>query len=132
MKSFTSILPNTDPALTLGETVYEFIGHDFGCASEDSIDLGFPCIAVTRSPDGDNPFLVVPLHCLKENSEGVPIEASDLNIHPLHFSEFEVKELQFLTPYLRAAIDTIDRDTIHFNIRLKKLCTLISSKLPPT
>lgn len=131
MKSFTAIRPNTDPALVLGETVYEFIGHDFGCAREDSIDLNTPCIAVTRSPDGDNPFLVVPLHCLKENSEGVSIEASDLNIHPLHFSDKELQKLQQLAPYLHAAVDTVEVDYIDFNIKLKQLCTIINSKLPP-
>ena len=66
MKKFIALQYFNNTNLRIDETVYEFMGFDYGCAYQDSRLLETPCIAVTREPDGDGPFLVVPLYCLKE------------------------------------------------------------------
>jgi hypothetical protein len=68
IKKYNAIKCFTNTNLRLDETVYEFMGFDYGRAYQDSRLLETPCIAVTREPDGDGPFLVVPLNCLEELS----------------------------------------------------------------
>ena len=63
---YECIIPNDDPKLDAGETVYEFTGNDYGIVRDDEAILKEPCIAITRDESGSNPFIVVPKRCVKE------------------------------------------------------------------
>lgn len=52
--------------LTEGEILYEFWGNTYGILADDTALLGEPCIAVTRDPNGKNPFIVCRSNSLKE------------------------------------------------------------------
>ena len=43
-----------------GETVYSYPDSTYGTVSDEEDRLGVPCRAVTASPSGDPPFMVVP------------------------------------------------------------------------
>lgn len=49
-----------------GDIVYEFIGHDYGLARDDSIATGTIHTSVTIEADGSSPFFTVPVHNLEE------------------------------------------------------------------
>ncbi len=66
MKKYIAIEYNKGTNLTLDEFLYEFLGFDYGSAHNDTSALGEPCVSLTREPDGDYPFLTVPLRCVKE------------------------------------------------------------------
>jgi len=44
-----------------GDTVHRCLGHDYGCAAEDTRSLGIEHISVTHKQDGDYPFFTVPV-----------------------------------------------------------------------
>jgi hypothetical protein len=47
-----------DENIKQGATVYKFYGHTYGCIASG--------IAVTLSPDGDNPFFEIPRNAITE------------------------------------------------------------------
>lgn len=54
-----------------GTVVYECVGSDYGCASDDSRIFGVRHISVTVDPKGSYPFFTVPKHkLLKTFAEG--------------------------------------------------------------
>lgn len=54
-----------DPTLKAGGTVYPCSKSDYGCSRDDERAYGFPCRSVSRTEDGDYPFVVVPMHDLE-------------------------------------------------------------------
>ena len=62
MKKYRVIKKNDDPFVEVGEVLYEFRGHTYGCLSEDERMLKVDCGAFTRDPEGKNPFIILPLH----------------------------------------------------------------------
>lgn len=55
-----------DLKVNQGEVVFEFTGNNYGIVSDDEAMLGEPCRAITRNPDGKNPFIVLPERILKK------------------------------------------------------------------
>lgn len=49
-----------------GDIVYEFRGHDYGLARDDTRYSGIEHISVTERADGGAPSFTIPLHTLKE------------------------------------------------------------------
>ena len=54
------------PEFTAGDTVYEFLGHDFGCVRDDMAYGGIETIAVVAHTDQRAPFFTVPVEDLEE------------------------------------------------------------------
>lgn len=52
-------------AAKAGDTVYEFLGHDFGCVRDDMLCGGLTTKAVTLSLDENFPFFTVPVEDLE-------------------------------------------------------------------
>ena len=48
-----------------GDTVYSYSGATYGTVNDEEERLGVPCRAVTSSPSGAPPFMVVPQSFLK-------------------------------------------------------------------
>lgn len=65
-KKFLVIKDNLKVGLAEGEIVYEFWGTTYGILADDTILLGEPCEAVTRDPNGKNPFIVCVSSSLRE------------------------------------------------------------------
>jgi hypothetical protein len=57
---------NLQPEAKAGSKVYEFLGHDFGCASEDTRNTGREHISVTLDSEGNDGSFTVPLDELTE------------------------------------------------------------------
>lgn len=49
-----------------GDIVYEFIGHDYGLARDDTFATGTLHTSVTIEKDGSGSFFTVPVHNLEE------------------------------------------------------------------
>ena len=49
----------------IGDTVFEFIGYDYGCARTDTTFVGETCISVTEE-EGKSPFFTIPIKDLEE------------------------------------------------------------------
>ncbi len=65
-KSFTVLRDSeTNQIVKAGDTVYDFWGCDYGCASDDTRMTGIEWTAVTLSPEGKEPFFTVPVRDLK-------------------------------------------------------------------
>jgi len=54
------------PQFKAGDTVYEFIGHDYGCVRDDMTYGGIESIAVVAHTDTEAPFFTVPVSDLEE------------------------------------------------------------------
>ena len=48
-----------------GDTVYSYSGATYGTVGDEEERLGVPCRAVTSSPSGAPPFMVVPQNFLE-------------------------------------------------------------------
>lgn len=44
-----------------GTIVYDYVGHDYGLASDDTNYTGVEHISVTRDPEGGTPFFTTPI-----------------------------------------------------------------------
>lgn len=55
----------TMPGVKVGETLFSFLGCDYGSSSDDTVLLGEECISTTRKSDGIGVFLTVPLSALE-------------------------------------------------------------------
>jgi hypothetical protein len=53
-----------------GTVCYEFHGHDYGCAREDTAYTGVPHIALTLNPDNAGPFFTCPVETLAPRPMG--------------------------------------------------------------
>ena len=49
-----------------GDIVYDCMGHDYGCASDDTRILGYEHMSVTKDPKGGYPFFTIPVSHLAE------------------------------------------------------------------
>ncbi len=47
-----------------GTKCYEFHGHDYGCAREDTMYSGVSHISMTLNEDGSGPYFTIPLEDL--------------------------------------------------------------------
>lgn len=47
-----------------GTIVYPLKKHDYGCANDDRRILGVECESMSKTPDGDYPFSVIPLNAM--------------------------------------------------------------------
>lgn len=54
-----------------GHIVYEFRGHDYGLARDDTMGTGVVHVSVTEQPDGTAPSQTIPEHLL----ELAPVES---------------------------------------------------------
>lgn len=50
----------------LGEKVYTSVGHDYGCASQDTRYTGVEHVSVTRDPASKYPFFTIPMKDLEK------------------------------------------------------------------
>jgi hypothetical protein len=67
MKKFKLLKDSTlMPQFRAGDTVYEFIGNDFGCVRDDMTYGGIESIAVVAHTDPRAPFFTVPVSDLEE------------------------------------------------------------------
>jgi hypothetical protein len=48
-----------------GTHVYDSRGYDYGLSSDDTRHTGVEHVSVSLSPDGDYPFVTVPVHTLQ-------------------------------------------------------------------
>lgn len=46
--------------LKVGDIVYYCVGHDYGCANDDTRATGIHHVSVTVDPTGDYPFFTIP------------------------------------------------------------------------
>lgn len=53
-----------------GTVCYEFHGHDYGCAREDTEATRIPHISMTLNEDGSGPFFTVATNQLDPKPEG--------------------------------------------------------------
>jgi hypothetical protein len=65
-KKFLVTHDRPEVGLTQGEVVYEFWGNVYGGVRDDEALLGEPCEAVTRDPNGKNPFIICRSSSLQE------------------------------------------------------------------
>ena len=52
----------------VGTVVYEFCGHDYGLARDDTEATGIPHVSVSLKEDGGHPTITAPVHILEELS----------------------------------------------------------------
>jgi hypothetical protein len=67
----TAIPPHNDKLdhpVTVGETLYKLMKPDYGGSSLDTNLLGTECVSVTRKPNGDYPYITMPLNCMEKQA----------------------------------------------------------------
>lgn len=57
---------SANKSVQVGDTVYEHLGHDYGCSRDDTMYTGIEHISVTLNEDGDYPFFTIPKAHLNE------------------------------------------------------------------
>lgn len=65
----TAIPPHNDKLdepTYIGEVLYMLRQSDYGGASLDTHLLGTKCVSVTRKPNGDYPYITMPLNCMEK------------------------------------------------------------------
>lgn len=67
VKSFKVIRESRD--VKVDTVVYDSMGCDYGCASDDSRHTGIQHTSVTFKSDGSYPFFTIPVRDLKEIHE---------------------------------------------------------------
>lgn len=49
-----------DKSLTVGQTIYDCRGYDYGTASDDTRFTGIKHVSMSLDPTGDYPFFTIP------------------------------------------------------------------------
>lgn len=61
---YTIIKTGNAGGYSIGTVCYEFRGHDYGAAREDTQGMGEPWISMTLSSDGKGPYFTAPVSSL--------------------------------------------------------------------
>lgn len=81
----------------VGDTVYDYISHDYGLASDDTRFTGIEHTSVTSNADGSGPSFTIPVHHLREIKEPIELREIKEPIEPVRLVDTSDKRLALLT-----------------------------------